>query len=50
MSKQKLIETVQRILKIDDEQVDLCFLSKLEEKEIETLIAYIRDRVERMQQ
>lgn len=43
MSKEKLIEILQRVLKTD---VDLDFLLKLETKELETLVACIRDRVE----
>jgi len=43
MTKEKLIQTVQRVLKTD---ADLKFLSKLTESEIETLVACIRDRVE----
>ena len=43
MTKEKLIETIKRIL---DTDVDLDFLSKLNQTELETLIACIRDRVE----
>ena len=43
MTKEKLIETIKRILKTD---TDLNFLTKLDEKELETFVACIRDRVE----
>ena len=43
MTKQKLIETIKRILNTD---ADLDFLSQLDDKDIKTLIACIRDRVE----
>ena len=43
MTKEKLIETIKRIL---DTDVDLYFLLKLDQRDLETLIAYIRDRVE----
>jgi hypothetical protein len=43
MSKEKLIEILQRVLKTD---ADLDFLLKLDTKELETLVACIRDRVE----
>ncbi len=43
MTKQKLIEIIQNILKTD---ADLNFLLRLEESEIETLVACIRDKVE----
>jgi hypothetical protein len=42
MTKEKLIETIKRIL---DTDVDLDFLSELNLKDLETLIACIRDRV-----
>jgi len=43
MKKEKLIEIMQGILKTD---VDLSFLLQLKEREIETLIACIRERVD----
>lgn len=43
MKKESLIEMLQRVLKTD---ADLEFLLKLEENELEILIASIRDRVE----
>ncbi|QTA87715.1 hypothetical protein [Desulfonema magnum] len=43
MTKEKLIEILQRVLKTD---ADLSFLLKLEVTELETLVACIRDRVE----
>jgi hypothetical protein len=42
MTKEKLIETIQRILKTD---ADLKFLMALTESDLETLVACIRDRV-----
>ena len=43
MTKEKLIETIKRILNTD---TDLNFLVQLYEKDLETMIACIRDRVE----
>ena len=43
MSKEKLIETLQRILETD---IDLGFLLQLEEEDLETLIVCIRERVD----
>ncbi|MFH0961048.1 MAG: hypothetical protein V1897_20380 [Pseudomonadota bacterium] len=43
MTKEKLIETIKRILNTD---ADLNFLSPLDEKDLETMLACIRDRVE----
>jgi len=43
MKKESVIEMLQRVLKTD---ADLEFLLKLEENELEVLIASIRDRVE----
>jgi hypothetical protein len=43
MKKESLIEMLQRVLKTD---ADLEFLLKLEENELEILIASIRDRIE----
>jgi hypothetical protein len=44
MTKKKLIETVKRIFNTD---LDLSYLTKLTETELETLVACIRDRVDR---
>ena len=44
MTKEKLIEMINRIL---DTDTDLDFLLQLDHKDLETLIACIRDRVER---
>jgi hypothetical protein len=43
MTKEKLIEILNRVLKTE---ADLEFLLKLDESELETLVAVIRDRVE----
>ena len=43
MTKEKLIETIKRILNTD---ADLNFLVQIDEKDLETMIACIRDRVE----
>ena len=43
MTKEKLIEILNRVLKTE---ADLEFLLKLDETELETLVAVIRDRVE----
>ena len=43
-SKQKLIETIKRLLSAEDMGLD--FLNKLEEKELKILIASIRNRLE----
>ena len=43
MTKEKLIEIMQGILKTD---VDLSFLLQLKERELETLVACIRERVD----
>ena len=43
MKKTKLIEIIKRILKTES---DLDFLLKLDEAELTTLVAIIRDRVE----
>jgi len=43
MTKEKLIEIIQGVLKSD---CDLGFLLQLEKSEIETLVACIRDRIE----
>lgn len=39
----KLIDTLKRLLNVDD---DLSFLKKLETKELENLIAIIRERLD----
>ena len=39
----KLIDTLKRLLNVDD---DLSFLGKLDKKELETLIAYIREKLD----
>jgi hypothetical protein len=44
MTKERLIETIKRILNTD---VDFSFLTKLTEPELETLVACIRDGVDR---
>jgi len=43
VTKEELIEILKRVLKTDS---DLEFLLKLDEAELETLVAVIRDRVE----
>ena len=43
MTKEELIEILKRVLKTES---DLEFLLKLDEAELETLVAVIRDRVE----
>ena len=43
MTKEKLIEKIKEILKTDS---DLSFLLQLEQSDVETLIACIRDRVD----
>ena len=43
ITKEKLIEIIKGLLGTD---ADLNFLVKLDENELETLVAYIRDRVE----
>ncbi len=43
MTKEELIEILKRVLKTDS---DLEFLLKLDEAELETLVAVIRDRIE----
>ena len=45
MTKEKLIEIIQGLLKTD---VDLSFLLQLNERDLETLVACIRDRVEQL--
>ena len=43
MTKEELIEILKRVLKTD---TDIDFLLKLDESELETLVAVIRDRIE----
>jgi hypothetical protein len=43
MRREKLVALLKKILKTD---ADLAFLSNLESKDLETLIACIRDRIE----
>ena len=43
ITKEKLIEIIKGLLGID---ADLNFLVNLDENELETLVAYIRDRIE----
>ena len=43
MTKEELVRKISEILKTDN---DLSFLLQLNEKEVETLIACIRDRVD----
>lgn len=45
MNKEKLIEIVQGLLGVE---IDLGFLLKLKQKELETLVACIRERVDRV--
>ena len=45
MTKEKLIEIMQGILETD---VDLSFLLQLKEKELETLVACIRERIDQV--
>jgi len=45
VTKEELIEILKRILKTD---ADLEFLLKLDEVELETLVAVIRDRIEHL--
>jgi hypothetical protein len=44
MTKDELVETLKKFLKT---QADLKFLLKLDHKELETLVATIRDRVDK---
>jgi len=43
MNKDELIKIIQKVLETD---AKLDFLKKLEEKEIETLVACVRDKVD----
>jgi hypothetical protein len=45
MSKEKLIEIIKKILNTD---ADLSFLMLLKVKELETLVACVRERVDRI--
>jgi hypothetical protein len=44
MTKERLIDTIKRVLNTDH---DFNYLAKLTEPELETLVACIRDRVDR---
>jgi len=46
MTKKKLIEIILRLLGTDE---DIDFLNKLEETELKTLTACIRDRIDQIQ-
>jgi hypothetical protein len=43
VTKEQLIEIIKRVLKTE---ADIAFLLKLNESELETLVAIIRDRIE----
>jgi len=45
ITKEKLVEIIKDLLGTD---ADLNFLVKLDENDIETLVAYIRDRIEQV--
>lgn len=45
MNKEKLIEIIQGLLSVE---IDLSFLLKLKQKDLETLVACIRERVDRV--
>ena len=45
MTKERLVEKIEELLRTDS---DLSFLLRLEEKEIEKLLACIRDRVDQV--
>ena len=45
MSKEKLIKIIQGILETD---VDMSFLLQLKERELETLVACIRERIDQV--
>jgi hypothetical protein len=45
MTKEKLIEIIQRLLKTE---IDLSFLLQLKKSELETMVACVRDRVEQV--
>ena len=45
MTKEKLVEKIRELLKTD---IDLDFLLILEEEELESLVACMRDRVDKM--
>jgi len=45
MTKEKLVEKIKELLRTDS---DLSFLLRLEKKEIEKLLACIRDRVDQV--
>ena len=45
MTKEKLVEKIKKILKADN---DLDFLLILKKEDLESLVAYIRDRVDQV--
>jgi hypothetical protein len=45
MTKEKLVEKIEKLLKTD---INLKFLMELKKEEIETLVACIRDRVDQV--
>ncbi|MFC1857337.1 hypothetical protein ACFL9U_04830 [Thermodesulfobacteriota bacterium] len=45
MEKTKLIEIIRKLLDVDE---DLGFLEKLKKSELETLVAYVRDKVDNL--
>ena len=47
MTKEKLVEKIEELLKVD---IDLGFLLVLEKKNLETLVACIRDRVDQIRE
>ena len=47
MTKEKLIDIMQGILETD---VDLSFLLQLKERELETLVACIRERIDQVKE
>lgn len=42
MTKEKLIEIIQRLLRTETDDVDLSFLMKLSKSELDTLVSCIR--------
>jgi hypothetical protein len=47
MTKEKLVKKIEELLKVD---IDLGFLLVLEKKNLETLVACIRDRVDQIRE
>ncbi|MFC1858566.1 hypothetical protein ACFL9U_11170 [Thermodesulfobacteriota bacterium] len=45
MEKTKLIDIIKKLLDVD---ADLGFLEKLKKSELETLVAYVRDKVDNL--